>query len=322
MNKYHSIYGSLIERYVNFKRNLGYKFVDAESIYRLLDKFAIQRDEKTIKITQEFANVWSQQRPNESESTRYKRVMYLIHFSQYLNDLGYKSFVPPYPSSYKSTFIPYIFTEKQMNGFFTACDSMVAKNSDSRTHVVVLPALFRMMYGTGIRVGETVALLRNDVDLENGTLIIRDSKNGKERMIPFSESVAQACRDYRFRLTKRAALSEYFFVRHNGLPCNKKCLYNWFRKVIQLVGISHGGRGNGPRLHEFRHAFCIHSLAKMAGNGIDLYYSLPILSEYLGHQSLEATEKYVRLTAEMYPGLISEVNNICSYAFPDIYEDD
>ena len=59
----------------------------------------------------------------------------------------------------------------------------------------------------------------------------------------------------------------------------------------------------------------------MAGNGIDLYYSLPILSAYLGHQSLEATEKYVRLTAEMYPGLISEVNNICSYAFPDIYED-
>ena len=55
----------------------------------------------------------------------------------------------------------------------------------------------------------------------------------------------------------------------------------------------------------------------MAADGTDLYYTLPILSEYLGHQSLEATEKYVRLTAEMYPGLLSKADNICAYAFPE-----
>lgn len=59
---------------------------------------------------------------------------------------------------------------------------------------------------------------------------------------------------------------------------------------------------------------CLYS----AESGLDLYYSLPILSEYLGHQSLEATEKYVRLTSEMYPGLIHDVNSICAYAFPEV----
>jgi len=59
----------------------------------------------------------------------------------------------------------------------------------------------------------------------------------------------------------------------------------------------------------------------MAENGLDLYYSLPILSEYLGHQSLEATDKYVRLTSEMYPGLLNQVAGICSEVFPEVYEE-
>ena len=56
----------------------------------------------------------------------------------------------------------------------------------------------------------------------------------------------------------------------------------------------------------------------MSEAGLDLYYSLPILSKYLGHQSLEATDKYVRLTSDMYPELIKEVNNFCSYIFPEV----
>jgi integrase/recombinase XerD len=62
----------------------------------------------------------------------------------------------------------------------------------------------------------------------------------------------------------------------------------------------------------------VHSLATMSKSGLDLYYSLPILSTYLGHQSLEATDSYVRLTAEMYPELIKKSSDICSSVFPVI----
>ncbi|HEY5587055.1 MAG TPA: hypothetical protein VIK78_21535 [Ruminiclostridium sp.] len=56
----------------------------------------------------------------------------------------------------------------------------------------------------------------------------------------------------------------------------------------------------------------------MSRSGLDLYYSLPILSNYLGHQSLEATDKYVRLTSEMYPELMQKVDNLCAYVFPEV----
>ncbi|OIQ71160.1 hypothetical protein GALL_472220 [mine drainage metagenome] len=54
----------------------------------------------------------------------------------------------------------------------------------------------------------------------------------------------------------------------------------------------------------------------MAEAGVDLYVSLPILSTYLGHQSIEATNHYVRLTKHIYPDLIKDTSVICQDVFP------
>ena len=317
MKRFQSIYASLLEQYIDFKRNLGYKFVDAEYTYYLFDQFAFRNGESEIGITKELADKWSIKRSNESDSTCYRRIMYLIQFASFLNDSGYRSYIPKLPKAYKSTFTPYIFSKNELNAIFAASDRLEIDNfMDS--HINVIPALFRTLYGTGIRISEAVSLKVKDVNLENKYLIIRQSKNGKDRMLPFSDSLADICRQYRNSIKLTQGPDDYFFVKRNGRKCNPKAIYEWFRKVIWKAGIPHGGKGLGPRLHDIRHAFSVHSLAKMAESGLDLYYSLPILSEYLGHQSLEATEKYVRLTSDMYPGLLSDVNSICSYAFPEV----
>lgn len=75
-------------------------------------------------------------------------------------------------------------------------------------------------------------------------------------------------------------------------------------------------RNRLPRVHDLRHTFAVSSLASMAEAGIDLYVSLPVLSTYLGHQSLEGTNHYVRLTAMMYPELLKDVNTVCLDVFP------
>jgi len=98
----------------------------------------------------------------------------------------------------------------------------------------------------------------------------------------------------------------------------------WFKQCLAKATIPHVGRNHLPRIHVLRHTFAVTSLANMAEAGIDLYASLPILSTYLGHQSLEATNHYVRLTANMHPDLIKDVDMICLDVFPKIknYETD
>ncbi|CAA7600766.1 Phage integrase family [Acididesulfobacillus acetoxydans] len=243
--------------------------------------------------------------------------MYLIQFTAFLNDSGYNSYIPVLPRAYKSTFTPYIFSAKEIEEIFAVSDRLEMGNFMDST-VNVIPAILRLLYGTGIRVGEAVSLKLRDVNLDERYLVISQSKNGKERMVPFSDSLAEVLRQYRNSLHTVQAPESFFFVKRNGYPCRAKTIYEWFRKVLRETGISHGGRGQGPRLHDVRHAFSVHSFVAMAESGLDLYYSLPILSEYLGHQSLEATDKYVRLVSDMYPGLLSKVNNICAYAFPEV----
>lgn len=299
---------------------MGYSYEDAEHKYVHFDRFTIQHNETTIGITKDLAESWSKKRPNESDNTRYRRIMYLNLFASFLNDMGYNSYIAPYPTKYKSTFTPHILTKKEMHAIFEACDKL-NKGTLMNSTVNVIPALIRLMYGTGIRIGEALSLKVKDVNLAKGYLVTVSSKNGKERLIPFTNSVRDACCQYRASLGFTQSPEDYFFVKRNGFPCCSKIIYEWFRKVLRKAGIKHGGKGYGPRLYDVRHTFSVHSMAAMAASGLDLYYSLPILSQYLGHQSLEATEKYVRLTSEMYPGLLKDAEQVCAKAYPEVFHD-
>lgn len=56
----------------------------------------------------------------------------------------------------------------------------------------------------------------------------------------------------------------------------------------------------------------------MANAGYDLYYAMPVLMTYMGHKSLEATNRYVRMTEEMYPNVLKKVDEAYKYIFPEI----
>ncbi|MDR0605147.1 MAG: tyrosine-type recombinase/integrase [Bacteroidales bacterium] len=313
--RYYGIYAQFLENFVKFKQNIGYQGNYTAVWSTLFDKFTIQRKETVIGITKELASQWGQKRANESERTMYARVSFINQFSAFLTDSGYPSQQIPMPKHYRRPYLPYIFTREEMYSIFAVCDKFPL-NTNMRSTVVVLPALIRFLYGTGVRINEALALKAKDVNLEENTCIIRDSKNGKERMIAISESLSEVCQQYRKTVNHVSGISDYFFIRRNGEKCTCFVVYQWFRKALYKAGIPHSGKGHGPRLHDIRHTFSVHALAKMSESGLDLYYSLPILSTFLGHQSLEATDKYVRLTSNMYPKLIHDTNNICSYIFP------
>jgi integrase/recombinase XerD len=317
---YYSIYGPFIEQYIATKKSLGFKFKDSDSILSRFDRMAQQSDETEIGISKKLAEKWSKKNLNETEINRYKRIQALRLFSLFLCKIGYPSYVPKLPKL-KSTFIPYIFTKEEIATIFSVCDGF-KRYHHNKSAIFIVPALLRLLYGTGLRLGEALALGYDDVNLKDEYLVVRHSKNGKDRIVPITGSLTEVCRQYvQYRNTFSSyayAKPDRFFVYPNGDNCSGHAVYNWFRKALHKAGISHGGRGSGPRVHDLRHTFSVHALASMAETGMDLYYSLPILSVYLGHQTLAATDGYVRLTAQMYPSVIAAANNISNNLFPDI----
>jgi integrase/recombinase XerD len=181
--------------------------------------------------------------------------------------------------------------------------------------------LLRLLYSTGLRISEALNLRHRDVNLDKECLVLRACKNGQDRVVPISKSLTEVCKDYYVYKHKQlidTSPDTYFFTALNGNRCPYIKIYAHFRTVLYKADISYKGRGIGPRLHDLRHTFCVNVLVKMSEAGQDLYYSMPILSTYVGHQSIDATNMYVRLTSEMYPDLLYKVNAAYKYIFPEI----
>lgn len=321
---FRSIYATHIEKYIEYKRNLGFTLRDVEYVFLQFDRLVVQRGENTVGITKELSDAWCAKLPNESDGTRYARVSNLSLFARYLCSMGHSSYVPEIPK-FKTSFIPYIFTKDEIRRLLAASDNYGTVKIRPDSPSLMAPTILRVLYGTGLRVGEAIELLDKDVHTDKHYVIVRRSKNGTERIVPLSESVSNACDQYRsLRKAKIGKTQEcnLFFVKNNNTHCSQGAAYRAFREALRLAGIPHGGKGTGPRLHDLRHTFACHSLAQMVETGIELYRAMPLLSTYLGHRTIESTEKYVRLTAEMYPGLLKDVERFCEFIFPRLRTSD
>lgn len=318
-DNYRSVYADHIKQFIDVKLKLGFAYSSYHSTFKQLDLVAEKSKETSAGITKEFANTWSELLPNEGQLYRYRRVSLLAQFSSYLCDLGIKSYMPKLPPYPKRTFVPYIYSQREVGLLFKVCDELRLQNAAMNSCTICFPALIRLLYGTGLRIGEALALKNEDVKLEENYLIVKDSKNGRERLVPFSRSLSDVLQNYvsyRDRYPLRKTRTGYFFVKLNGENCRTSVIHAKFKICLGKAGIPYIGRRQGPRLHDLRHTFAVNSLATMAEAGIDLYASLPVLSNYLGHQTIESTNHYVRLTSNMYPGLLKNIDAVCLDVFP------
>lgn len=305
--------------FLRMRRNLGFKSISTEYSLFAFDDFANGKGIASITMTKELADEWCQRRPNEATDTWSHRNCFLRQFSIYLFNIGYETYIPlKLPSKHDDTFIPYIYSDHELQAIYQACDSLVLYDKHARSVLMVLPALVRMLAGTGIRLGEAVNLHYKDVDLEQNYLVLKGCKNGKDRIVPISDSLADVCAQYRKYRELLPRHSDCFFVKLNGCACSGKSFSYWWKVILKKTGIKQRGDIVGPRIQDLRHSFCVKSMSRLSKEGNDLYYTLPILSTYVGHQSLAATDGYVRMTSEMYPDLLNQTDSICSYIYPEL----
>jgi len=179
-----------------------------------------------------------------------------------------------------------------------------------------------MLYACGLRITETLLLKNTDVDLEEGVLRLLGTKGEQARLVPMSESLISLCRSYRTNPLVLNFGSEYFFPAPDRGFYDSSTIYARFRECLFEADISHGGRGKGPRLHDIRHTFAVHTLDNWVKQGKDLYVCLPILSVYLGHTNgLSSTQQYLRLVPEAYSSLTNSFEAQFSNVFPEVLDE-
>ena len=314
-----------LQDFITEKRRIGYIYNTESKNLSRFSRFSLDFDIPQDELPENVVRAWITKTPTESDRNQYSRYSLIGQFAKYMVRMGYRAYVPTSMDIGKThkSFIPYIFTHDEIKALFTVFDSLeTPPRSGVPRRKEIIPILFRLLYCCGLRVSEAIMLKGEDVDLEHGILIIKNSKFGKSRYVPMSLETKIRCAEYdKTRLVNRTG-DDWFFAAPDGGHYNVRSIYSMFRQYLWEAGISHGGKGHGPRVHDLRHTFAVHCLQKWVVNGEDITTALPLLSAYMGHTDFSATERYLRLTAEVYPELSTLLNEKYGYIIPKLEEEE
>ena len=313
---FQSILAPFMDRFLQEKHACGYRYHEPTRILRHLDHFLVQEGLTTDELPRSIAQKWLAKRTHESPRTHQQRIMVVRQFSRFLCRLGYSAYVPDSTLAPReqSSFAPRILTPEEVRKLFQAVDALEPTARSPLRHLI-MPEVFRLLYGCGFRLGEVLNLRVRDADLDQGIVTVRQGKFRKDRLVPLALSLVNRLRKYAASFDNRP-LDRIFFPAPNGGPFCLRTVYGLFRKLLLQCGIPHAGRGTGPRIHDLRHTFAVHTLLRWYRNGEDLDAKLPLLATYLGHQHLSGTQRYLHLTAELFPEITARLDAVFGEVIP------
>jgi integrase len=297
---FHSALAREFERFVAYRRALGYSYCRAVATLKSFDRYVLVHAKR--KRVLPLANIlrgWLSRRSARKPVSVASDLGTLRQFFKYRRRFDPTGFIPGRewaPQSAQSDFVPHIFSASQIR-------AMLDEAARLRCDLRVRPAirvLILILYCTGLRFGEALRLEIRDVDLDEHLFHVRESK-GKTRWVPFRADLAQELGRYRSQRDQIAAVTSTapFLVRPDGQAFSVKGASSIVRGMLRRLGFKPLRGRCGPRPYDLRHTFAVHRLVSWHHAGVDVHARLPLLSAYLGHDDIMGTEVYLHATTEL-----------------------
>jgi site-specific recombinase XerD len=198
---------------------------------------------------------------------------------------------------------PFLFNSEQARVLLEVAGQLSSTpRAEARGEIYKM--IFALLYGLGLRVGEVSRLCRKDVDLDNELLIIRQTKFGKDRFVPFGPKMASAIRGFLQREeARRGPISPDYPVFSFGKTKRTRIGPNvigcTFHKLLPALQLTVPSGEASPHLHCLRHSFAVGTLLHWYRDGVDPMARLLDLSTFLGHVSPSSTAVYLTITTEL-----------------------
>jgi len=301
---FHSPLAVQLERFLNLKRAMGYRYREEALLVRDLDRFLTARlPADNPVLTLDVARAYLARRGTESETTRMHRLTIFREVSRFLRLEDGRTAIPGprFLGIARSPFVPRVLTREEGTRFLQACGGFPFDCRSPVRHVV-FGTVFRVLYLTGLRTGEILRLTQADVDLHAAVLHIRHSKFGKSRLIPVASDLVghlAYCRKVVQAHLGTCSPDTPFFPHPTGRPYGRSALRHAFYQLLDRAGIPRVSGGRRLRVHDTRHSFAVLRLTLWYEQHVDLAAKLPLLATYLGHVDLVSSQHYLQLTQDL-----------------------
>ena len=320
---FRSIYSDHLSQYYSLRSAaLGASARKHELCYlRRFDAYIAERLKTHGGITPDFVNGWAGSLSGKSGSVE-NEVIVIRQFLVYLGLSGESVSLPVVPKV-RDDYVPYIFSDEELNGIFAAADNIILKDPKADPYMAIeFPVIIRLLYSCGLRVGETVKISMSDVDLDNGVLRMLNTKCDKHRLVPMSAAMNDILTSYCMAMGLYGKDSGWLFPasRNNG-HISAESIKCRFKSILKANGIRLENRKKherGPCLHCLRHVFAFKSFSKAERQGRHLTESIPFLSIYLGHDGINETAKYLKFSNELFPESIDTFGDFMTGLLPEV----
>lgn len=290
-----SRFAGRLEGYIEYLRNeLNHKASAEEDFFApSFDALCSSKYPDKQALDEELATAWAF--AGRGKSGVQRRLSMLRGFARYLVLEGEDAFVIPMGLGpvWHDNKEPHIYTQEELDAFFGVVDNLEYNPNGGLRHLMA-PVYFRLLYCAGLRTYEARELPTDCFDLERGIIHVIGSK-GKDRDVPLKADVTEMCREYSAKVEAIFPGRMAFFPDRDGSGFWKKSSLRYvFDSAWEKAGITEF-LGPKPRPYDFRHTFATECIRRWRAQGLDIEAYIKILQDYMGHDDIESTFRYVHL---------------------------
>jgi site-specific recombinase XerD len=295
---FHSSFAEKMDEFVNYKRMQGYDYAAQAKALHYFDLFACKKQYLQTQLTQKIIDDYIDDTARLMPNSQYRYLAVIRVFSAYLHLFDPESSVL-HEVPVKTPSLPryYLYSKKEINDLLQYAKKL---NPDGSIRPHCFYVLIGLLYVTGLRIAEALALNLGDVNIDNATLLVRKGKFGKDRYVVLQQSTCEILRNYLHRRMtyQPSGENDPFFITPLGERLNYNKVDSTFRGMLAKCQI---GRDSprSPRLHDLRHSFACNCLLKWYNEGVDVNARLPILATAMGHINIDATQIYLHVTSTL-----------------------
>ncbi len=294
---FRSYFSDYFNEYIEFRQAISKSANSAKENFANLDRYILENWPDETTLSEDLVLGWLTRRPNESGRTLNGRASFIRVFASYLVETGRDAYVVPKDFCTSGIrYTPYLFTDQELGTLFRVIDTDT--NVDQFVGCI-LSTVLRLIYTCGLRPSEGLRVLRNNVNLTTGEILLVKTKGHKERIVVMSDDMLRLMKRYISIRDVAFPDSDYLFPDPYGEPYPAQWLSDRFRKYFRSL---HPGveLSEMPcaRVYDLRHRFASQCLVNWLGNGVDLNTRLPYLSTYMGHGSINETAYYIHILPE------------------------
>ena len=313
---FHSKFRADIEAFIIQKRASGYPYNTSARVLGYLDAMISKSFPDSDILSKEICNAWIDKCSSFHQNTLLRRVTPVRQFAKYLVGTGKEAYIIPGGIPNKQ-----IHYDAELKAFFSSIDKC-RKSPFSPYRCYVIPVIFRLLYTCGLRASEARLLNVDDVDLGTGKIFIRGSKGWEARIIYVSLDMLDLLCRYDCIIQRYLPARKAFFPNQKGDYYSKSTLDIWFHEFWDTLPEAAVTKGNKPRVHDFRHSYCVYRLNQWVRDNADLNALYPYLSEFVGHSNFADTDYYLTLAEPFYLEFEARMRKVNAAILPEVPHED